>query len=96
MGTGNFTLRPSGGTGKESSDLRPVPSNHPVGAQVTTPGKEFKSDSGASGESFDGTPGDVRVVLSVEHQDFVGEDLADVMKRVVEVPGVELFPVLVG
>src|SRR5258705_8357050 len=58
--------------------------------------EKFQIRARQSREAGYGTPGDVRIVLGVEHQDLSGDHILGAVNGIVELASVELLPVAVG
>ena len=58
--------------------------------------EDFQGGARQSREAGYGTPGDVGIVLGVEHQDLRGDHILAAVRGIVELASVEFLPVAVG
>src|SRR6201987_54902 len=79
---------------EELVNAGPVMLHDVLRPQVSTAGEQLEGGAAEPGKSRDASPGDVRVILGVEHDDLCRVDVGCMVNGVIELAGVELGPVL--
>src|SRR5579864_2598288 len=92
-GANRFILE-DGSRRKKSPDPRPILLHHRLRTQMPAPGKKMEPNSRALRKPAHRPPRNIRIILRMEHQNFLGRQLSRVMYGVVEHSGMQLVPVL--
>src|ERR1700746_872744 len=92
----NRFIPEDGSRRKKSPDPRPILLHHRLRTQMPAPRKKMEPNSHALREPGHRPPRNVRIILRMEHQNFLRRQLPHMMHRVVEHAGMQLVPVLFG
>src|ERR1700758_754954 len=94
-GATRFILE-DGSRHKKPPDPRPISLHHHFRTQMPAPREKMEPNSHALREPAHRSPRNIRIILRMEHQNFLRRQLPHMMHRVEEHPGMQLVPVLPG
>src|SRR5579864_4398407 len=92
-GANRFILE-DGSRRKKSPDPRPISLHHHLRTQMPAPREKMEPNSHALREPAHRSPRNIRIILRMEHQNFLRRQLRHMMHRVEEHSGMQLVPVL--